>query len=99
MYLSVVVPVVCIMGPIGSMLASHCHRQVMAWAIYILDTIALVIIAILFCCVPNGKKLKLSFLSPFSFELKLMLLCCFIYFHLGIRLHVYVTEQVVKSVN
>ena len=58
MYLSVVVPVVCIMGPIGSMLASHCHRQVMAWAIYILDTIALVIITILFCSVPNVKKLK-----------------------------------------
>jgi len=41
-YMSVAVPAACIAGPFGSMLASHCHRQVMAWAIYILDTAALV---------------------------------------------------------
>ena len=55
MYLSVAVPVACITGPIGSMLASHCHRQVLAWAVYILDTIALVNITIFSRCVHYVK--------------------------------------------
>ncbi len=41
-YLSVAVPTSVIAGPFGALLASHCHRQVLAWFVYILDTIALV---------------------------------------------------------
>jgi hypothetical protein len=41
-YLSVVVPIVVFFGPVGAFLSSHCHRQVLASFIYILDTIALV---------------------------------------------------------
>ena len=41
-YLAVVVPVVTIFGPVGALLSSYCHRQVLASFIYILDTIALV---------------------------------------------------------
>jgi hypothetical protein len=41
-YLSVSVPTACIAGALGAMLASHCHRQVLAAAVYILDTVALV---------------------------------------------------------
>ena len=41
-YLAVVVPVVTVFGPVGALLSSHCHRQVLAFFIYILDTLALV---------------------------------------------------------
>jgi uncharacterized membrane protein YfcA len=41
-YLAVVVPVVTVFGPVGALLSSYCHRQVLASFIYILDTIALV---------------------------------------------------------
>lgn len=41
-YLAVCVPVVVLFGPLGSFLASHFHRQVLAILIYVLDTIALV---------------------------------------------------------
>ncbi len=41
-YLSVAVPIVVIFGPIGAIWASHCHRQVHATTVYILDTVALV---------------------------------------------------------
>ena len=41
-YLAVVVPVVTIFGPVGALLSSYCHRQVLASFIYILDTLALV---------------------------------------------------------
>jgi len=47
-YLSVVVPIVVFFGPLGAFLSSHCHRQVLASFIYILDTIALVILFILY---------------------------------------------------
>ena len=41
-YLAVVVPVVTVFGPVGALLSSYCHRQVLASFIYILDTLALV---------------------------------------------------------
>lgn len=41
-YLAVCVPIVVLFGPLGSFLASHFHRQVLAVLIYVLDTIALV---------------------------------------------------------
>jgi len=41
-YLSVCVPIVVFFAPFGSYLSSHFHRQVLAFLIYILDTIALV---------------------------------------------------------
>ena len=41
-YLIVCVPIVVIFAPLGSILSSHFHRQVLACLIYILDTIALV---------------------------------------------------------
>lgn len=42
-FLAVCVPIVVFFAPFGSIIASHFHRQVLAWLIYILDTIALVI--------------------------------------------------------
>ena len=41
-FLIVCVPIVVIFAPLGSILASHFHRQVLAFLIYILDTVALV---------------------------------------------------------
>jgi uncharacterized membrane protein YfcA len=41
-YLAVVVPIAVISGPFGSLISSYLHRQVLAWFIYILDTLALV---------------------------------------------------------
>ena len=41
-YLIVCVPIVVIFAPLGSILSSHFHRQVLAFLIYVLDTIALV---------------------------------------------------------
>ena len=41
-YLIVCVPIVVIFAPLGSIISSHFHRQVLASLIYILDTIALV---------------------------------------------------------
>ena len=41
-FLIVCVPIVVIFAPLGSILSSHFHRQVLACLIYILDTIALV---------------------------------------------------------
>ena len=41
-YLAVVVPIAVASGPCGSLIASYLHRQVLAWFIYILDTLALV---------------------------------------------------------
>jgi len=41
-YLIVCVPIVVIFAPLGSILSSHFHRQVLACLIYILDTIALI---------------------------------------------------------
>jgi len=41
-YLAVCVPVVVVFAPLGSIVASHFHRQVLAALVYILDTIALV---------------------------------------------------------
>ena len=43
-YLAVAVPIATIAGPIGAFLASYCHRQVLAAFVYILDTLALVIL-------------------------------------------------------
>merc|ERR1712038_250794 len=41
-FLAVCVPIVVFFAPFGSIIASHFHRQVLAWLIYILDTIALI---------------------------------------------------------
>jgi len=41
-YLKVCAPVVVLFAPLGSIIASHFHRQVLAVMVYILDTIALV---------------------------------------------------------
>jgi len=41
-YLIVCVPVVVIFAPLGSIISSHFHRQVLAALVYLLDTIALV---------------------------------------------------------
>ena len=41
-YLAVCVPVVVVFAPLGSFLASHFHRQVLAALVYVLDTLALV---------------------------------------------------------
>jgi len=41
-YLAVCVPIVVIFAPLGSIISSHFHRQVLAVLVYILDTIALV---------------------------------------------------------
>ena len=41
-FLIVCVPIVVIFAPLGSILSSHFHRQVLAFLIYILDTVALI---------------------------------------------------------
>jgi len=41
-YFKVCVPIVVIFAPLGSIIASHFHRQVLAALVYILDTVALV---------------------------------------------------------
>ena len=41
-FLIVCVPIVVIFAPLGSILSSHFHRQVLASLIYILDTVALI---------------------------------------------------------
>jgi len=41
-YLIVCVPIVVIFAPLGTIISSHFHRQVLAFLIYILDTVALV---------------------------------------------------------
>jgi len=41
-YLIVCVPIVVIFAPLGSIISSHFHRQVLAALVYLLDTIALV---------------------------------------------------------
>ena len=41
-YLAVCVPIVVIFAPLGSIISSHFHRQVLAVLVYILDTVALV---------------------------------------------------------
>lgn len=53
-YLAVCVPVVVIGAPLGSVIGSHFHRQVLAALIYLLDTIALVTA---FCIVPQTPVL------------------------------------------
>jgi len=41
-YLIVCVPIVVIFAPLGSIISSHFHRQVLAALVYLLDTVALV---------------------------------------------------------
>ncbi len=41
-FLAVCVPIVVFFAPFGSFLSSHFHRQVLAFLIYVLDTVALV---------------------------------------------------------
>ena len=41
-YLAVVVPIIVFFAPLGSLLSSYFHRQVLAALVYILDTVALV---------------------------------------------------------
>ena len=41
-YLAVVVPIIVFFAPLGSLLSSYFHRQVLAALVYGLDTVALV---------------------------------------------------------
>ena len=41
-FLAVCVPIVVIFAPLGSIISTHFHRQVLAVLVYILDTVALV---------------------------------------------------------
>ena len=41
-YLAVVVPIIVFFAPLGSLLSSYFHRQVLAALVYVLDTVALV---------------------------------------------------------
>lgn len=41
-YASVIVPVVITMSPIGALISSYLHRQVIASFLYVLDTVAIV---------------------------------------------------------
>jgi len=41
-YMKVCIPIVVIFAPLGSIISSHFHRQVLAGLIYVLDTVALV---------------------------------------------------------
>ena len=41
-FLLVCAPIVCIGAPLGSVLGSFVHRLVLAWAVYITDTVQLV---------------------------------------------------------
>lgn len=41
-YLAVCVPIVVIFAPLGSFVASHVHRLVLAWLIYLLEIVSLV---------------------------------------------------------
>jgi len=41
-YFLVCVPIVCFGAPLGSLVGSHVHRLVLAWAVYLTDTVQLV---------------------------------------------------------
>ena len=41
-YASVVVPIVVTMSPVGALISSYLHRQVIASFLYVLDTVAIV---------------------------------------------------------
>uniref|UniRef100_A0A914UU55 Uncharacterized protein n=1 Tax=Plectus sambesii TaxID=2011161 RepID=A0A914UU55_9BILA len=41
-YWKCTIPVVVIMGPLGAFVGSHVHRQTLAWAVYVLEIIALI---------------------------------------------------------
>ena len=41
-YLAVCVPIVVLGAPLGSVIGSHFHRQILAGLIYVLDTVALI---------------------------------------------------------
>jgi hypothetical protein len=45
-YASVVVPIVVTMSPVGALISSYLHRQVIASFLYVLDTVAIVSIVI-----------------------------------------------------
>ena len=69
-FLIVCVPIVVIFAPLGSIISSHFHRQVLAFLIYILDTVALVTA---FIVIPITVELGIMwsvekyFLNPFDF--------------------------------
>jgi hypothetical protein len=48
-YMAVCVPIVVLCAPFGSYISSHFHRQVLAFLIYILDTLALVRWTVFLC--------------------------------------------------
>lgn len=41
-YAAVVVPIVITMSPVGALVSSYLHRQVLASFLYVLDTVAIV---------------------------------------------------------
>ena len=69
-FLIVCVPIVVIFAPLGSIISSHFHRQVLAFLIYILDTVALVTA---FIVIPITVELGIMwsvekyFLNPIDF--------------------------------
>ena len=58
-YMAVCVPVVVLCAPLGSMLASHFHRLVLASFVYITDTVALVSALCLIPMLPNGDPTRI----------------------------------------
>merc|ERR1719427_467739 len=58
-YLAVCVPIVVFFAPMGSLIASHFHRQVLASMIYILDTIALITALCVIPMLPDGKPYRI----------------------------------------
>jgi len=57
-YLAVVVPIIVFFAPLGSLLSSYFHRQVLAALVYVLDTVALITaIAVIPIFDPTKKEL------------------------------------------
>ena len=58
-YLAVCAPIVVLGAPLGSVIGSHFHRQVLAYLIYILDTVALISAFVIVKL--NGTLMAVSF--------------------------------------
>jgi len=64
-YLAVCVPIVVFFAPMGSLIASHFHRQVLASLVYCLDIIALVTALIVIDMLPNGDPSRIILVVGF----------------------------------
>ena len=58
-YMAVCVPIVVFFAPMGSLVASHFHRQVLAAFVYISDTVALVSALCVIPMYPNGNPTRI----------------------------------------